>query len=210
MPDPQSRILSRSARSERYRPCGHTNCGVTHQPTPRDLTVTVNSVAAMTSSTHATGGSEPLSGRRRHGKLVRTVAGVALALTATLGLAACGSSDHSSQAGNHEQGPGDRKGGGRGVGGKIASEGSGSWVITKQDGSSETVAISATTEFGSKAKSETAAQFVVGDQVMVQGQESNGTIAATRIIHARERGNGTPGATPPSSGSAAPSATPTK
>ncbi|GAB2561553.1 hypothetical protein GCM10027167_80830 [Nocardia heshunensis] len=140
-----------------------------------------------------------------------------VALAATLGLAACGSSDHSSQGGNQQQGPGDHKGaggGGRGVGGKITSEGSGSWMITKQDGSTETVTISPTTEFGSKKQSETAAQFAVGDQIMVQGQESNGSIAATRIIHARERGNGTPsgtpGATPPSSGSAAPSATPTK
>ncbi|MFE3188825.1 DUF5666 domain-containing protein [Nocardia sp. NPDC059240] len=167
----------------------------------------------MTDSTHAADSSEPLSGRRRPGLLLRTVAGVTLALTATLGLAACGSSSDHSSGGNQEQGPGDHKGaggGGRGVGGKITTEGSGSWMITKQDGSTETVTISPTTEFGSKSKSETAAQFAVGDQIMVQGQESNGSIAATRIIHARERGNGTPGATPPSSGSAAPSATPTK
>ncbi|MFE3796684.1 DUF5666 domain-containing protein [Nocardia tengchongensis] len=128
------------------------------------------------------------------------------------GLAACGSSDHNASGGDQHQGQGGRHGdgqggpGGRGVGGKITTEGAGSWQITKQDGSTETVAISATTEFGSKAKSETAAQFAVGDQIMVQGQETDGTIAATRILHARD--HGTPNGTPPSSPAGTPPASP--
>ncbi|MFE3222423.1 hypothetical protein [Nocardia sp. NPDC059228] len=181
----------------------------------------------MTDSIPAADSSHSLPGRRRHGRVTLSVAGAALALAATLGLAACGSSDHNSAGdGNQQQEPGGRHGdgqggqGGRGVGGKITSEGSGSWVITKQDGSTETVNISSTTEFGTRAKSETAAQFAVGDQIMVQGQESDGAIAATRIAHAREQANmngtppNSPGATPPAAPGgtppAAPSSTPAK
>ncbi|WP_433564528.1 DUF5666 domain-containing protein [Nocardia sp. CA-151230] len=171
----------------------------------------------MTDSIPAADSSHPLPGRRRPGRVALAVAGAALALAATLSLAACGSSDHNSAGGgNQQQGPGGHHGdgqSGRGVGGKITSEDSGSWVITKQDGSTENVTISSTTEFGTRAKSETAAQFAVGDQIMVQGQESNGTIAATRIAHAREHAdmNGTPpnspGATPPATPGATPPAT---
>ncbi|MVU79063.1 hypothetical protein GPX89_17640 [Nocardia sp. ET3-3] len=157
----------------------------------------------MTDSIPAADGSRTPRGRRRPGRVTLAIAGSAVAVAATLGLAACGSpSDHAAKGGSQEQGPGGHGGGGRGIGGKITTEGSGSWMITKQDGSTETVTISPTTEFGTKSKSETAAQFAVGDQVMVQGHESNGTIAATRIIHARARGN--PDGTPSSSGNGAP------
>ncbi|MFJ9362948.1 DUF5666 domain-containing protein [Nocardia sp. NPDC101769] len=181
----------------------------------------------MTDSIPAADSSHPVPGRRRPGRVTISVAGAALALAAALGLAACGSSDHNSAGGgNQQQGPDGHHGdgqdgqGGRGVGGKITSENSGSWMITKQDGSTETVTISPSTEFGTKAKSETAAQFAVGDQIVVRGQESNGTIAATRISHAREHANmngtppNSPGATPPASPGgtppAAPSPTPAK
>ncbi|MFE3756841.1 DUF5666 domain-containing protein [Nocardia tengchongensis] len=170
----------------------------------------------MTDSLSAATPSHPAPGRRRPGRRARVVAAAALALAATLGLAACGSSDHNASGGDQHQGQGGRHGdgqggpGGRGVGGKITTEGAGSWQITKQDGSTETVAISATTEFGSKAKSETAAQFAVGDQIMVQGQETDGTIAATRIMHARDHTapNGTPPSSPAGTPPASPSSTP--
>ncbi|MEC3913401.1 DUF5666 domain-containing protein [Nocardia sp. CDC160] len=158
----------------------------------------------MTDSIPAADGSQPPRGRRRPGRLTLALVGSALGIAATLGLVACGSSSEHTAKGGQEQGPGGHRDGARGVGGTITTEGSGSWMITKRDGSTETVTISPTTEFGTKAKSETAAQFAVGDQIMVQGQESNGTITATRILHARDHG------TPPGSATATPPATPAK
>ncbi|MEC3955129.1 DUF5666 domain-containing protein [Nocardia sp. CDC153] len=161
----------------------------------------------MTDSIPAADGSQPSRGRRRPGRLTLALVGSALGIAATLGLVACGSSSEHAAKGDQEQGPGGhRADGARGVGGTITTEGSGSWMITKRDGRTETVTISPTTEFGTKAKSETAAQFAVGDQIMVQGQESNGTITATRILHARDHTK--PDATQPNSANGTPPASP--
>lgn len=164
----------------------------------------------MTFSTASETPSAPSPKRRGPARsTVAAVGAAALALAATLGLAACGSSNSSSApsaSASPQAGPGHHTGGEgagmHGVAGKITTEGAGSWMITKKDGSNETVTISSTTEFGSKKQTETAAQFAVGDEIMVVGDESNGTITATRISHAHERNGGASGAPASPSGTA--------
>ncbi|MFJ4658598.1 DUF5666 domain-containing protein [Nocardia sp. NPDC088792] len=171
----------------------------------------------MTNSTPAEQEPAPRHSRRRRINLA--LGAVTLAVAGVVGLAACSSNGGtssstptSSQAQSQTPQPGSPGGHGGprgGAFGTIKTEGSGSWLIIKQDGSSETVTINAQTQFGTKEKQETATQFAVGDKVRVEGQEANGTITATRIEHARERMNpsGSPSANP--SGAPAPSATPT-
>ncbi|MFI1915525.1 DUF5666 domain-containing protein [Nocardia sp. NPDC020380] len=170
----------------------------------------------MTNSTPAEQEPAPRHSRRRRINLA--LGAVTLAVAGVVGLAACSSNSGTSSAPASSQSqsqtpqpgsPGGHRGPRGGAFGTIKTEGSGSWLITKQDGSSETVTINAQTQFGTKEKQETAAQFAVGDKIRVEGQEANGTITATRIEHARERMNpsGNPSANP--SGAPAPSATPT-
>jgi hypothetical protein len=72
------------------------------------------------------------------------------------------------------------------VSGTIASENAGSWTITKRDGSTETVTITPSTQFGTKNHPQTQTDFTVGEIIRVEGQASGNTVTATRITQARE------------------------
>lgn len=92
-------------------------------------------------------------------------------------------------------------GGMAGTRGVVQSVGDGTLTITSREGSTVTVTTSSSTEI-TIAETGTVADLQVGDQIMVMGTESDGTITATKI-----REGGRPGGPPPgsSSGSRPPS-----
>jgi hypothetical protein len=151
------------------------------------------------------------SPRRR----VAVVAGIAgLAVAGVVGLTACGSSNNSSStpaaaSSTANQPPSGKHHHGNGVFGTIASINGNTWTVTKRDGSTETVTITSSTQFGGKNHPEQQSQFAVGDHVAVRGQVSGNTVTATRIM--KGPNHAPDGATPPPSGApeAPPSPAPT-
>lgn len=68
------------------------------------------------------------------------------------------------------------------VRGAIASISGSTWTITAQNGNSETVQLTSSTRFGGPNQSAGASDFVVGEQVIVLGSRSNGTVTASRVL----------------------------
>jgi hypothetical protein len=56
--------------------------------------------------------------------------------------------------------------------------------VTSARGTTVVVAVTPATAFGTKARPMTAKDFAVGDQIVVQGARSKGTVTATRIAKA--------------------------
>lgn len=83
------------------------------------------------------------------------------------------------------RGWGEGQNGPRPLFGKIASISSGSIVITKQDGSTVTVKVTEQTEFRKEREKVTAADFKVGDTVMVRGEENADHTVTARLVGAR-------------------------
>jgi hypothetical protein len=74
----------------------------------------------------------------------------------------------------------------KGVGGKITAENGSTWTVVNAKGKQFTVDITPQTKFGTKAVPATQQQFTVGEQIHAAGQVTNGTVAANRIIKAKD------------------------
>lgn len=70
----------------------------------------------------------------------------------------------------------------QGVRGQITAENGSTWTVMSRAGTSVTVVISATTQFGTKAQPGSASQFVPGSQIAVTGTRSGTTVTATRVF----------------------------
>jgi hypothetical protein len=88
--------------------------------------------------------------------------------------------------GNGQNGP-------RPIFGKIASINAGALVLTRQDGQTVTVKLTDATEFRKEREKATAADFKVGDLVMVRGDENADHTVTAKMVGTRGGGAGGPG-----------------
>lgn len=89
---------------------------------------------------------------------------------------------------------GQGEGGARSTFGKIASIASGTLTISKQDGSTVTVKLTEQTEFRKDGNKANAADFKVGDMVLVRGEENADHSISARVIGTRSGGGANGGA----------------
>ncbi len=102
----------------------------------------------------------------------------------------------SDAAGNAPQRQGQGRGWGDGprpIFGKITSINGGTLVLTRQDGQTVTVKLTDTTEFRKEREKATAADFKVGDTVMVRGDENADHTITAKMVGTRGGGPGGPG-----------------
>ncbi len=96
--------------------------------------------------------------------------------------------------GQHQgRGWGEGQNGPRPLMGKITSMSAGTIVITKQDGTTVTVKVTDQTEFRKEREKASAADFKVGDTVMVRGDENTDHSVTAKMIGTRGGGPGGPG-----------------
>lgn len=88
---------------------------------------------------------------------------------------------------------GEGQGGPRPLMGKITSVSAGTMVISKQDGTTVTIKVTEQTEFRKERAPATAADFKVGDTVMVRGDENADHSVTAKMIGTRGGGPGGPG-----------------
>jgi Domain of unknown function (DUF5666) len=141
-------------------------------------------------------------------KFRKTVLGLTMGL-ALAGAAVCvGQEPASPDSGGNASKP-QEQGAGRGRGqggprplmGKITSMTAEALVITKQDGSTVTVKLSDQTEFRKDREPAKAADFKIGDMVMVRGEENADHTLTAKMIGGRTGGpGGGPGSGPGGSG----------
>jgi hypothetical protein len=93
---------------------------------------------------------------------------------------------------------GQGEGGARPTFGKITSIANGVLTISKQDGSTVTVKLTEQTEFRKDGNKANAADFKVGDMVMVRGEENADHSISARVIGTRSGGGANGGAGGPS------------
>lgn len=94
------------------------------------------------------------------------------------------------EGGGQGNGNGGKGGGGGGSGeqgrtlvrGTIASISGGTWRIDRQSGAAVTVKVDASTVFGAPGQSVSKSDFATGDEVIVVGTRSDGTVTATRVL----------------------------
>ncbi len=101
-------------------------------------------------------------------------------------------------SGNPQQRQGQEQGQGWGDGprpifGKIASVSAGTLVLTRQDGQSVTVKLTDSTEFRKEREKARAADFKVGDVVMVRGDENADHTVTAKMVGTRGGRPGGPG-----------------
>jgi hypothetical protein len=92
--------------------------------------------------------------------------------------------------GKPEDGGGKGNGGAQGgtsqsrvlVRGTIASLSGDTWTIERQNGATVDVTIDSSTVFGTPAKAAAKSDFAKGDEVIVVGERSDGTVRATRVL----------------------------
>ncbi len=99
-------------------------------------------------------------------------------------------------SGNPQQQQGQGRGWGDGprpIFGKITSIGAGTLVLTRQDGQTVTVKWTDATEFRKERAKATAADFKVGDVVMVRGDENADHTVTAKIVGTRGGGPLSPG-----------------
>jgi len=68
------------------------------------------------------------------------------------------------------------------VRGTIASLSGDTWTIDRQGGSSVDVTVNSSTKFGTPGQSASKSDFAEGDEVVILGTRSDGTVTATRVL----------------------------
>ncbi|HEX3460309.1 MAG TPA: hypothetical protein VHT49_05360 [Acidimicrobiales bacterium] len=88
----------------------------------------------------------------------------------------------------------------QGVRGQITAENGSTWTVLSRSGKTVTIEVTASTQFGTKARPSSASQFVTGSQVAAIGTRSGTTVTATRVVvpaAAGTTGGTSPPTTPP-------------
>jgi hypothetical protein len=84
----------------------------------------------------------------------------------------------------------------RGIAGQISAENGSNWTVVDRAGKQFTVDITPQTQFGTKHRPATEAEFTVGSEVRVSGPINGTTITATRVMAPLPKSSATLSAVP--------------